>query len=392
MTLGIDVIFDTINDRKHNNEWYIYLAKEYTGRKIGVLTGGGDAPGLNSAINAIVAHAYKDGILVVGFEDGWRGISKEVPKVRILTPYETTKNAVEGGTIIGTSRTNPYKTEGTEKRMVDNLTNLGLEALIVIGGEDTHSVAYRFYDNTKFTTIGIPKTIDNDVPVGDYCIGFDTAVNRLGDYISDLHTTAKSHKRVMVVQAMGRHTGWLALHGGIKGNAHYIFIPETPDIGIDEFADMLKKERFSRHNYAVIVVSEGYESPELEEIKKITIAITSAQKPDQFGHKRLGSGYTIGEIFADELEKRIGEDKVRYIQPEHLQRAGKPSGRDIIYPSRLGAMAVENIKNGGKMITHLNGEFTAVDLKEVLGGIKLVPREEYETLKQIFVMNLKYHG
>ncbi len=292
-------------------------------KRIGILTGGGDCPGLNAVIRAVARRSFDRGWEVVGVQDGWRGLVEN--EVGTLTAREVSGLLPRGGTILGTSRTNPYKVEGGVDAVLRTFAEAGLDALVAIGGEDTLGVAARLHDEHAFPVVGVPKTIDNDLSGTDYTFGFDTAVSICTEAIDRLHTTAESHNRVMVVEVMGRHTGWIAVMSGIAGGADVILIPEQP-ISVEEACSELRKRHDRGKNFSIVVVSEGYkltfESGEEREV-------TQEADLDQFGHVRLGG---VGEQLAGEIEARTGfETRVTVLG--HVQRGGiadraRPDPRD----------------------------------------------------------------
>ena len=225
-------------------------------KRVGILTGGGDCPGLNAVIRAVTRRSFARGWDVVGVRDGWRGLVEGV--VEPLGPREISGILPRGGTILGTTRTNPYKLDGGVERVLENAAREGLDALVAIGGEDTLGVAARLYAEHEFPVVGVPKTIDNDLNATDYTFGFDTAVTVATEAIDRLHTTAESHNRVMVVEVMGRHTGWIAVHSGIAGGADVILIPEQP-VTVEEACRQLQKRHDAGKDFSIVVVSEGYE-------------------------------------------------------------------------------------------------------------------------------------
>ena len=296
--------------------------------RVGVLTGGGDCPGLNAVIRAVVRKGVQEyGLEFVGFRDGWRGplegdtMPLDVQAVRGILP--------RGGTILGTSRTNPLKSTGSGgrngiERIKDNLAGLGVDALIAIGGEDTLGVAARLGEQ-GVPVVGVPKTIDNDLGATDYTFGFDTAVNIAMEAIDRLHTTAESHHRALIVEVMGRHAGWIALHAGLAGGANVILIPERPfDI---ERVCAYVQHRFQTRYSPIVVVSEGAH-PVSEQLA------TSTEQLDSFGHVRLGG---VGQMLAEEIEKRTGKE-ARYTVLGHVQRGGTPTAFDRVLATRFGVL------------------------------------------------------
>jgi len=336
--------------------------------RIAVLTGGGDAQGLNAAIEGIVYRATKGGHKVFGLIDGWKGLLEE--KFCELTKEKVRNIYFVGGTIIGTSRTNPCKDEATTEKALKNFRELGFDALIAIGGEDTLGAAGKLYEK-GLPAVGIPKTIDHDVAETEYTIGFETAVTIVADAIEKLHTTARSHHRVIVVEIMGRHSGWIALYGGLAGGANYILIPEVePDI--DDMIRVIKEKYGRGETYAVIAVAEGINLG--EEHKKVII--------DEYGHVKVGG---VAEKIAKIIENKTGIE-TRHVVLGYLQRGGSPTPIDRTTPMLLGVKAVELVENKefGKMVAMKGNEVVTVNLTEVIGKIKKVPRELYEFAKLFF--------
>jgi phosphofructokinase-like protein len=344
---------------------------EENGMRVGVLTGGGDCPGLNAVIRAVVRKGVQVyGYEFVGFRDGWRGplegdtIALDVQAVRGILP--------RGGTILGTSRTNPIKVEGGIDRIKDNLAGLGVDALIAIGGEDTLGVARQLYDNGVHV-VGVPKTIDNDLNATDYTFGFDTAVNVAMEAIDRLHTTAESHHRALICEVMGRHAGWIALHAGMAGGANVILIPEKP-FDIDKVCAYVES-RFKTRYAPIIVVAEG--AHPLDGQMEL-----SAGELDAFGHVRLGG---IGERLAKEIEKRTGKE-ARTTVLGHIQRGGTPTAFDRVLATRFGLQAIDAVKEGdfGKMVALQGTDIVRVNLSAATDELKLVPVHRYEEAEVFF--------
>ena len=351
--------------------------------KIGVLTGGGDCPGLNGAIKWVTKSALDSRLVekrsvsfeVVGITDGWRGLVEVEPDdrkscERYIKPLdEETVRAWDryGGTNLGTSRTNPFnpKHDRSEK-VIENIRKLGIDVVVAIGGEDTLGVAYKLHQ-LGIKTVGIPKTIDNDLMGTDYSLGFDTAVNVIMEEIDRLRTTAGSHGRIFVVETMGRHAGWLALHGGECSGAYIILIPEHL-FDMNQVCELLRERRGREIKYSIIVVSEGAKPAGQHDFLKDT-------KVDEFGHPSLGgiAGYVAGEI-----EKQTGFES-RHLILSHLQRGGTPSARDRLMARWFGIAAVDMIISGdfGRMVSLRQGEITTVPLKGVINKLKLVDTEKY---------------
>src|SRR3954468_1181917 len=339
--------------------------------RIGVLTGGGDCPGLNAVIRAIVrkgAEVY--GHEFVGFRDGWRG-----PLEADTMPLDvgTTRGILpRGGTILGSSRTNPIKVEGGVEKVEQNLKTLGVDGLIAIGGEDTLGVATTLAAH-GLTVVGVPKTIDNDLNATDYTFGFDTAVQIAVDAIDRLHTTAESHHRALIVEVMGRHAGWIALHSGLAGGANIILIPERP-FDIDKVCAYVK-QRFERHYAPIIVVAEGAQPAEG------TMSLQQGEL-DAFGHVRLGG---IGQVLEREIQERTGFES-RQTVLGHVQRGGTPTAYDRVLATRFGLQAIDAVHEGdsGVMVALQGTEIVRVPLSDATKELKLVPVERYAEAEVFF--------
>ncbi len=339
--------------------------------KIGILTGGGDCPGLNSVIRAVVRKAVADNQSVLGLRYGWKGLLEKdtVP----LTLRSVSGILPKGGTILGTSRTNPFKEKGGEGIALANFKKLGLDALVVIGGEDTLGVATKL-NTSGLKVVGVPKTIDNDLGATDFTFGFDTAVNIVTECIDRLHTTAESHNRIMVVEVMGRHAGWIATYSGIAGGADYILIPEIP-IDINEICESIKKRHQRGKNFSIVVVSEG------AFFKNENLALQE-QKLDEFGHVRLGGiGRTLGKM----IETKTGYE-TRVTVLGHIQRGGSPTAFDRVLGTRFGVKAYELIKNSkfGRMASLRGNQIVDVPLEEATSELKTLDLELYELAKIFF--------
>jgi ATP-dependent phosphofructokinase / diphosphate-dependent phosphofructokinase len=294
--------------------------------KVGLLTGGGDCPGLNAVIRAVVQRITSEGGTCIGILEGWRGLIQGMS--RVLDPVETDGIIARGGTILGSSRTNPFKfAERDIPALQSNFHALELDALVAIGGDDTLSVAYRLHHSHQMPLVGIPKTIDNDLQVTDFTFGFDTAINIVTEAVDRLRTTAESHRRIMVVETMGRHAGWIACFSGIATAADYILVPEVP-IDLPHLVEVLKRRRIGGKNYGIVIVSEGARFPD----KGI---YTVDDEPDPFGHARLGG---IGNAVAHAIESQTGFE-TRSVVLGHLQRGGPPSAYDRVLATRLGLAA-----------------------------------------------------
>ena len=340
--------------------------------KIGILTGGGDCPGLNPVIRAVVRKGINEGYEIIGIKNGWKGL---IENDTIKLTLEAVSGILpKGGTILGTSRTNPYKKEDGVKNLKENYKKIGLDALIVVGGEDTLGVAVKLIKDGVTNIVGVPKTIDNDLSATDYTFGFDTAINTATECIDKLHTTAESHHRIMVVEVMGRHAGWIAVEAGIAGGADVILIPELP-IDIEEVCNLIKKRHQRGKTFSIIVVAEGAKFKEGD-------MVLQEEKLDQFGHVRLGG---IGEALAGEIEKRTGyETRVSVLG--HIQRGGTPTAFDRILGTRFGVKAVESVKNKkfGRMVALVGNKVIDVPIEDAVKEIKTVDTEFYEIAKVFF--------
>ncbi len=338
--------------------------------KVGILTGGGDCPGLNPVIRAAVRIAVNEGYEVVGIHYGWKGLVDNIVKPLDLQAVSGILH--RGGTILGTSRTNPYKDPAALEKLKQNFKKLGLDALIAIGGEDTLGVATKL-SKEGYKIVGVPKTIDNDLSGTDFTFGFDTSVNIAMDAIDRLHTTAESHERIMVVEVMGRHAGWIALYSGIAGGADLILIPEVP-IKMQEVVGVIKKRNERGKNFSIIVVAEGAKFDGQE--------VTVEEKLDQFGHVRLGG---VGEYLARKIEEMTGFE-TRTAVLGHIQRGGTATAFDRMLGTRFGAKAVELVKKGqfGKMVALKGNEIIAIPIEVATGKLKTVDAEFYALAKQFF--------
>jgi len=339
--------------------------------RIGVLTGGGDCPGLNAVIRAVVRRGITEyGHEFVGYRNGWRGpldnLTRplDIAAVRGILP--------RGGTILGSSRTNPFKVEGGVEKIIANLAAQGVDALVAIGGEDTLGVAAKLHEQ-GVKVVGVPKTIDNDLNATDYTFGFDTAVNIAMEAIDRLHTTAESHHRTLVVEVMGRHAGWIALHAGLAGGANVILLPERP-FDIDQVAAYVEK-RFQTQYAPIVVVAEGAVPLEGQ-------MILQNQEVDAFGHVRLGG---IGQWLANELESRTGKE-ARTVVLGHIQRGGTPTAFDRVLATRFGlnAIAAVHDQDWGKMVALRGTDIVRVPLSEATAELKTVPLERYQEAEVFF--------
>lgn len=340
--------------------------------KIGILTGGGDCPGLNPVIRAVVRKALNEGFEVVGIKNGWKGLVEN--DTMVLDRVAVSGILFRGGTILGTSRTNPYKKEGDLAKVKDNFKKIGLDALVAVGGEDTLGVAAKLVKDGLPNIVGVPKTIDNDLSSTDYTFGFDTALNVAMECIDRLHTTAESHHRIIVAEVMGRHAGWIATEAGIAGGADVILIPEIP-IDLDEVCAVIKKRHSHGKTFSIVVVAEG------AQFKDGTL-VTQEQKLDAFGHVRLGG---IGERLGELIEKMTGyETRVSVLG--HIQRGGSPTAFDRVLGTRLGVKAVELVVNKkfGKMVALAGIKIIDVPLEEAVKALKTVDMELYEIAKVFY--------
>jgi 6-phosphofructokinase 1 len=339
--------------------------------RIGVLTGGGDCPGLNAAIRAIAYRAWMLGDNVYGFREGWAGLLGDG------SGYELTQKEVSGilhlgGTILGSSRTNPARDEREMQEVEENLRRRGIDALVAIGGDDTLGVAARLSER-GLRVIGVPKTIDNDVPHTDYCIGFDSAVTIVGEALDRLHTTADAHRRVMVLEVMGRDAGWLAVIGGIGGGADLIIIPEAP-MTIDQVVDHVQA-RMSSRRFSIVVIAEGAAVLGMEQHEQ-------GGEEDQFGHPRLAAR-GIGTRLAEAIEART-QLEARVTVLGHVQRGGSPSMFDRVLATRLGAAAIDHAHDGasGVMMALQGLDIAAVPFADVLGRNRTVDPRLFALVRQ----------
>jgi 6-phosphofructokinase 1 len=336
-------------------------------KTIGILTGGGDCPGLNAVIRAVVRRAIMLDYKVLGIKNGWQGLITSAAEP--LSLLSVSGILPRGGTILGTSRTNPLKREEDKKKLLANIKKLKIDCLIAVGGEDTLGVA-RHLVGEGVKVVGIPKTIDNDVEGTDQTFGFDTAVSIVTEAIDRLHSTAESHQRVMVVEVMGRHTGWIATVGGLAGGADCILIPERP-MTIEEICDILKKRHARGRLFSIVVVAEGFKLAGAEEL------VTKDQKLDQFGHVHLGG---ISEVIAKEIEERTGfETRVTVLG--HVQRGGSPTAFDRVLGTRYGVKAVDLIHRGkcGVMVCLRGNRITHTPLGKAMRKLKFVDPELIRT-------------
>ena len=337
--------------------------------RIGILTGGGDCPGLNAVIRAAVKGAAKKGWEVIGFRNGWKGmIDRETV---VLNDQSVSGILHRGGTILGTSRTNPYKKAEDFTKVKDAFKVYDLYALIVVGGEDTLGVAAKLAAE-KLPVAGVPKTIDNDLGCTDYTFGFDTAVNVAMECIDRLHTTAESHNRVMVCEIMGRHAGWIATYAGLAGGADVILIPEIP-VDIEQVCNIIKSRHARGKLFIIVAVAEGAKFSGKDVVQE--------EKLDQFGHVRLGG---VGQILAEMIEKKTGYE-TRVTVLGHIQRGGSPTAFDRVLATRFGVGVLRLIeeKKFGYMVSLQGNRIVPVPLQKATGSLKLVP-EEFHDLCRVF--------
>lgn len=339
--------------------------------RVGVLTGGGDCPGLNAVIRAVVRKGSSEhGYEFVGFRNGWRGPLEsltrplDIQAVRGILP--------RGGTILGSSRTNPFKVDGGVEMITANLAELGVDALIAIGGEDTLGVAAKLHEHGVHV-VGVPKTIDNDLNATDYTFGFDTAVNIAMEAIDRLHTTAESHHRCLVVEVMGRQAGWIALHAGMAGGANVILLPERP-FDVAQVSAYVEK-RFQTQYSPIVVVAEGATALDGQ-------MVLQDQQRDAFGHVRFGG---IGQWLAGELEERTGHE-ARTVVLGHIQRGGTPTAFDRVLATRFGLHAITAVHDRawGQMVSLRSTEIVRVPLTDATRELKTVPVERYTEAEVFF--------
>ncbi|TMJ03580.1 MAG: 6-phosphofructokinase [Bacillati bacterium ANGP1] len=324
--------------------------------RVGVLTGGGDAPGLNAAIRGVARAAWREAYEVVGIRNGWQGLLRN--DVFPLTPDAISGILPRGGTILGTSRTNPFKTSEGPRQVLDTVRTRGIDVVVAIGGDDTLGVAARLA-KMGMRVVGIPKTMDNDIPGSDYTIGFDTAVTAVMEACDKLHPTAEAHQRVMVVEVMGRDAGWVAAVGGLAGGADVVLVPEVP-FSVDEVCQRIKDRHERGKLFSVLVVAEGCKP------KDLGTQVAQDAAVDAFGHVRLGG---IGSVLAGEIEARTGYE-TRVTVLGHLQRGGSPTWFDRVLATRFGVAAVELIKRQrfGHMVALRENKLASLTLEEGLTG------------------------
>ena len=341
--------------------------------RIGILTGGGDCPGLNAVIRAVTRKGVNVyGHAIVGYRDGWRGVLEN--RTMHLTPENTSGILHRGGTILGSSRTNPFKEDRGVELVKENLAAEHIDSLIAIGGEDTLGVADKLTDTRDVLVVGVPKTIDNDLNATDYTFGFQTAVQICTDAIDRLHTTAESHNRVMVVEVMGRHAGWIAIHSGLAGGADAILVPEKP-FDVEEVCEHIRHRHHRGRTFSIVVVAEGAAPKEGAE------TLQSNEK-DAFGHVRLGG---IGVWLENEIESRTGyETRVTILG--HMQRGGTPTAYDRVLATRFGIAAIDAVEDGdfGKMVALQGTNIVRVPLGAAVGELKTVDQSLFDAAAVFF--------
>jgi 6-phosphofructokinase 1 len=344
--------------------------------RIGVLTGGGDCPGLNAVIRAVVRKANSLESRVVGIRNGWKGL---IEPSRIELDLKMVSGILHiGGTIIGTSRTNPMKNPSGPDTVLKNFRLMGLDALVAIGGEDTLGAAARLYER-GLPVVGVPKTIDNDLSGTDFTFGFDTAVSIATDAIDRIHTTAESHNRVMVVEVMGRHAGWIATYSGIAGGADVVLIPEKP-IDLDDVCDLILRRHGRGKSFSIVVVAEGAKFADKPGVDGELIV--QETKTDEFGHVRLGG---ISQLLASAIEKRT-KFETRYVVLGHIQRGGSPTAHDRVLATRYGIFATEMVHKGefGRMAALQGNRIVSIPLAEATSKIKTVDMDLYAIAEEFF--------
>ena len=345
--------------------------------KIGVLTSGGDCPGLNAVIRAVVRKGVIDyGAEVIGIWRGWRGLIDNLMKPLGLDAVSGI--LPRGGTILRTSRTNPFAHEHGPEAIMENARAAGLDAVIAVGGDDTMTVAHKMFDQHGLKVVGVPKTIDNDVIGTDYTFGFDTTVNIAMDAIDRIHTTAESHDRVMVIEVMGRDSGWIALYAGLAGGADMIVIPEQP-ISVQDICELIRRRHERGKDYSIVVVAEGAtlildDGTELRAVHD--------EDTDEFGHARMGG---IGNLLAIRIQAETGYE-TRVTVLGHTQRGGSPSSFDRILGTRFGIAATDFVHQGkfGRMVATQGDEIVAVDLADVAGRTRYVSEQYYGLARPFF--------
>ncbi|MER3415502.1 MAG: 6-phosphofructokinase [Gemmataceae bacterium] len=339
---------------------------------VGILTGGGDCPGLNAVIRAVVRKIHNHGGSCLGILEGWRGLIEN--RVRPLLVQETDDLIARGGTILFSSRTNPFRSSENVAKLKAVVQQHRLDAIVAIGGEDTLGVGHRLHKEEGLPIVGVPKTIDNDLSATDFTFGFDTAINVVVEAVDRLRTTAESHRRIMVVETMGRHAGWIACFSGIAVAADYILVPEIP-IDFEHMCRVLRQRRQEDKPYSIVVVSEGARFPEGG-------LVTAATEIDEFGHVKLGG---IGAVIAEMIEKHLGIE-TRHVILGHLQRGGPPSAFDRVLATRFGIKAAELVleRRFGYMAALRGTDIVAVPLADAVTETKQLDLRYYEEAQEWF--------
>jgi phosphofructokinase-like protein len=341
-------------------------------KTIGILTGDGDCPGINAVIRAVVRKSLNLGNAVIGFRKSWKGILEK--DVYVLDVNSVSDIIGKGGTILGSSRTNPFKYEGGPEKIINHLKDLKIDILIAVGSADTLNVARRLY-GLGCPIVGVPKTIDNDLRGTDFTFGFDTAIATVTDAIDRIHSTAESHDRVMIVEVMGRYTGWIATYAGIAGGADCILIPEKP-FSIEDVCKLIRRRHQRGKDFSIIVVAEGAYPKELNQVP------LKAGRIDEFGHQQLGG---IGNLIAEEIERLTGfETRVTILG--HVQRGGSPTAFDRVLATRFGVKAAELADAGksGKIVCLRGNQIVEINLSEIADQVKHVDPDLYEIAEVFF--------
>jgi ATP-dependent phosphofructokinase / diphosphate-dependent phosphofructokinase len=349
------------------------LDTKHMNTTIGILTGGGDCPGLNAAIRAVVRRASRDGTPVLGIKNGWQGLVED--DVTMLTRESVTGILPRGGTILGTSRFDPLKSDESIARLIQNWQKHKLHAVVVVGGEGTLSAANELWRKFQCPLVAMPKTIDNDISGTDFTFGFDTAVSVVTDAVDRLHSTAESHHRVMVVEVMGRHTGWIAAFGGIAGGADVVLVPEHP-FRLSRICEMLMYRKRDNRAFSIVVVAEdAHPAPEEDFLSEET-------KKELYRHDRLGG---IGSVLAYEIERCTGIE-TRVTKLGYVQRGGTPTPFDRVLATRFGVKAYEMVLAGewGKMAALRGTRIISIPLDEAISGIKPLDEEIYRIAEVFF--------
>ncbi len=342
-------------------------------KRIGVLTGGSDCPGLNSVIRAVVRKSMTEGFVVTGIKNGWLGLIDN--DMRILDQRATSGIVDRGGTILGTSRINPFESQANIKKIHENYKRSGIDALIAVGGEETMKIAYKLFKKDIINVVGVPKSIDNALCGTDYAFGFDTAVNIATECIDRLHTTAESHHRIMVIEVMGRYTGWIAVEAGIAGGADIVLIPEIP-IDLNQVCESIKNRHKRGKTFSIIIVSEG---AKLNDMSSVPAQLLTEDGQGVKFHK------AIGELIATTIEKETGyETRVSVLG--YIQRGGRPTAFDRVLGTRFGVHAVELVQEEkfGKMVSLRDNKIVSVDIEEAIKQRKTVDLGIYDIAKVFF--------